>query len=371
MYSYNVIIISSIAELREKSEDWDDLLKRSSVNIPLARAELVAQWVEQFANKSIFRALIVEYRGRFIASLPIVGTRKGRIILAGINPSNEWAQSGQLLIDFQEDTFTAINLIIDNFEKLPFSIFWFDFIRSDDPEWVLFKKVLCSRKINSHWLIRYSTALVDVESNFDVMISKCDKKSISNVQKRIKKFYKNIEFDFLCLTNRDEILNSLNDCFDLENKGWKGGNSGGSIIKRGLEGFFHTQASLLCSHDEIILFLLKYNSKIISFEYAICSNNTLYMMKTSYDPNFKNISPGQVLRYLIIVNYCVSTQIRRIDFIGEFMPHQKMWKPHKCNNSQVVIPLSSLHGIIFFYLYDKLMPLARKLKFRFISFLKF
>ena len=40
--------LRSVEELRGAAADWDDLWWRSEAALPTARAELLAQWVEQF-----------------------------------------------------------------------------------------------------------------------------------------------------------------------------------------------------------------------------------------------------------------------------------------------------------------------------------
>jgi len=41
--------ITSVDELRDNADAWDDLWLRSDVETPTARAELLEQWLEYFA----------------------------------------------------------------------------------------------------------------------------------------------------------------------------------------------------------------------------------------------------------------------------------------------------------------------------------
>ena len=92
--------LRSLDELRSASLAWDDLWYRSGTSAPIARAELVAQWVETFSPKAEFRALVVESEGQLVAALPLVGQSKAKLLRVGMLPRNEWLRCGDLLWDW-------------------------------------------------------------------------------------------------------------------------------------------------------------------------------------------------------------------------------------------------------------------------------
>ena len=98
-----VIHLRSLEELRAAASDWDDLWRRSEVTFPTMRAELLAQWIEHFAAGAEFHAIAVQQEGRWVAALPIVRRKIGRLINAGVLPCNEWSSSGECLLDFSAD----------------------------------------------------------------------------------------------------------------------------------------------------------------------------------------------------------------------------------------------------------------------------
>jgi len=362
MSSYNLLILNSIADLCEKSEYWDDLWSRSSVVTPLARANFIVQWVEKFAPKGKFCAIVVQSNNRFLAALPIVETKKAKIISSGMNPSNAWAMSGQFLVDFRENTECIINLLVSGIRNLPFSILWFDYIRFDEPEWILFKRGLDAQNIPSHWLVRYPSAVVKLDKTSGNFLSQFDIKGISKIERKYRRYYSNNNIQFAYTCSRDEVLTLLSSCFELENLGWKGGAKGGSILKRGMDLFVKDQALALCENKELFLFMLKNDDKLIAFLYGILSKKTLFMLKASYNPAFCNYAPGQVLMYLIFSNFCQKNDVLIVDFVGEAMTYQKLWNPIYPLNAQCVLPLSTCSGHFFYLLYIFFMPLKRKLK---------
>ena len=53
----HIIHLTSLDEMRENAAAWDDLWWRSETAMPTARAELIAQWIEQFRPGANFARL--------------------------------------------------------------------------------------------------------------------------------------------------------------------------------------------------------------------------------------------------------------------------------------------------------------------------
>ncbi len=56
MAAPRVLQFDSLAALRAAAPAWDDLWRRSAVAMPIARAEPIAQYVEQFGHRDTLHA---------------------------------------------------------------------------------------------------------------------------------------------------------------------------------------------------------------------------------------------------------------------------------------------------------------------------
>jgi len=357
-------MIKSLADFRRSATLWDDLWERSSCAIPVARSGLISQWVEQFASDSRLVIPVVESGERFLAALPLVKTFKAGIVSTGSNPSNAWTLCGQLLIDTGENADAIMDTLVSAFRQLPFSILWLDYIRFNDPEWILFKKSLNSLNIPSHWLQRYSTAIVPLTapSQQGEPSSRWNKKQVADIRRRLKKYYPPGEYRFEAFRSPDEIQRLLPECFTLENKGWKGNS--GSILRRGMDSFYLQQAVLLAGTGNLTVYTLRLRGELIAFQYCYVAKGHVFVQKLSYDPDVREYAPGQVLQLFINEELCNDDSMHSFDFVGELMPYQKIWNPDETPNGQIVLPLSTVVGKSFFFLYDTLMPVVRKLRYR-------
>ena len=125
MNSLRTIHLTSVADLRAEAAAWDGLWQRSDVSLPLVRAELLAQWVEHFAPRADFHALVVADQSRWVAALPLVSCRVGRLIPAGGLPCNPWAPCGDLLCDAAAaDNDAAMDLLVAAAAELPWPLLW-------------------------------------------------------------------------------------------------------------------------------------------------------------------------------------------------------------------------------------------------------
>lgn len=353
-------ILDSVSLLRQHAEKWDDLWRRSSVSHPGALAEPLAIWVEQFARNIPFRAVVVENPDRFLVALPLIGEKKGKLVSAGVNTSNSWNLSGQLIIDntVEERIPVYLDVMIRGLKKLPFSILWLDYVRQDTLEWTAFREALVRNGVPSQWHERFLTAVFPLDGPFESMKSKWRKKATVKIRKLIEKQYAEKGYSFEILENEKEILDILPACFELEHHTWKG-QVGGGIIRRGMESFYLSLAKYYAEHGLMKLAILRYGGELIAFNYCFTGKNTIYLQKTSYVSEYKDIWPGQVLQYLQNEQLSADPTMKFYDFVGEYRVNQGVWNAQKQANAQVVVPLNGL-GRLFFTFYDTIMPRVRK-----------
>lgn len=358
---YNLTILDSLSDLRDNSKAWDDLWYRSPVATPLARAECIAQWVSHFYPDSKFYAIVVKKGECFLAALPVIETVKAKFISTGMNPSNAWSMCGEFLIVHGDDFETVMDVFVSGLRGLPFSILWFDYLRMNEPQWMVFREALKNNRIPSHWLPRYSVGVVPVQGDFNTLSGTWKKSQIQRIRKKISKFYEPQSYQFKLFENTEDLQEMLPKCIHLEHLGWKG-RHGGSIVKRNMEYFFNIQSQILAKYGAMRLFTLWINDNLIAYKYCFFSKNCFYSLKTSYHPDYAKFSPGQVLQYLIFQSISSGESSFKFDFVGELNDNQKIWNTDESVCGQVVIPISSIFGKIFFMIYNLIMPIIRKYK---------
>ena len=355
-------IIDSIRKLRDRAADWDDLWMRSSVENPLAHAEPIALWMDRFAPDAPFQALTVQEGGRIVAALPLLGQRKAKIVSTGINPSNGWSHCGQLLVDWTnpEKPKEYLDALVCGFKKLPFSILWLDEIRFENPEWMLFREILPTRRIASQWLPRYHSATFSLTGTYEDLKATWKKKQISRLTRLFENEIHPKENAFDLIVDREQIMDILPQCFDLESKCWKG-TEGGGIIKRGMVEYMTRLTKYFLSRECSRIAVLRQQGEMIVFKYCIQGKSTVYSQKTSYLLEYRGLSPGQILQFLMNRKLNADPTVCHFDFVGESGPHQLIWNSQERITGQIVLPANGIVGKTFYFLYDNVMPIVRKI----------
>ena len=118
------------------------------------------------------------------------------------------------------------------------------------------------------------------------------------------------------ISDHDEILNIITR---VENRSWKH-RSGSAIVDKEHQMTFY---KLLMKNfgSRFIFFALFFNDKPICFSMGLLYRNRYYSLKTSYDSDYKKVSPGIVLR-LNLLQYCFDNKFYEFDFSGE----DEQWK---------------------------------------------
>src|SRR5437016_566781 len=107
-----LIHLRTTSELRSMAAAWDDLWLRCETSRPMARAALVAHWVDHFARRRPFQALAVEENGKLVAALPLVTRRVKGLLKVAALPTNAWAGQGDLLLDPAADQSAALEMLL-------------------------------------------------------------------------------------------------------------------------------------------------------------------------------------------------------------------------------------------------------------------
>src|SRR5207244_7663994 len=119
MAAHRVVLYQSPAELCEAAARWDDLWRRSDGVLPNARANFIADFVEQFSPGLRFVAMVVEADGQPVAALPLVEQILKRFVNAGALPANSWCWAGDLMVDLSADVPQALSTLVAELRRLP------------------------------------------------------------------------------------------------------------------------------------------------------------------------------------------------------------------------------------------------------------
>ncbi len=97
-----------------------------------------------------------------------------------------------------------------------------------------------------------------------------------------------------------ELTEWLPRCFELETRGWKGQRGAPIMAKPGTHRFYTELAESAARQRRFALYILLCGTRLVAFEYCLRGHGRIDMLKLSFEPELARVSPGNVLRYLIL-----------------------------------------------------------------------
>jgi dTDP-4-amino-4,6-dideoxygalactose transaminase/CelD/BcsL family acetyltransferase involved in cellulose biosynthesis len=127
-------------------------------------------------------------------------------------------------------------------------------------------------------------------------------------------------------TTSDGLQDLLTQCFEVEASGWKG-TARTAIREDDLtERFYRGLASRLAHRNRLRLFCLLLDDVVVAFEFCVASGGALGCLKIGYDQALHRLSPGNVLREMLL-RAADRMAFQRYDFLGVDTAWKAEWTP--------------------------------------------
>lgn len=353
MNNLRLIHLTSVEELRAAASNWDDLWWRSEVVLPTVRAEMLAQWVEQFKPETAFHALIIADDGRWVAALPLVGGRVGWVIPAGGLPSNPWAPCGELLLDPTTDVDGALDLLMAAAADLPWQLLWLNEAVPESPRWQSFLRACDRAEISTSYHERYRVGRVEIDRTWDIYqkrLSKNHRHSMSRSSRRLA-CEGDVQFEMHSRMAVEEVEPWLQAALEVEDRGWKG-KSGTSVLRTpGMFRFFTRQAEQLAQWGQLETAALRLDGRMLAFVYGFRAKSVYFAHKISFDSHFAAFSPGQLLFHHILERLHSAGGTQALDFMGPLTQALSRWRPATYGVGRVALAPHRLLGRAALYGY--------------------
>jgi len=340
------MFIRSIAELRTHADRWDDLWLRSGTASPLVRAASIAQWLEHFAPTSAFSAVAIEDGDRLVAAIPLVQRRWLGVLPLNGFPTDPWSICGEMLIDPTCDPAVVVPQLLAAFNEHSCLLSVLQSTPLDAPHW----KSFCQVARAAGWGISsyedYHFDCLTVEGSWSDYLqtrSHAHRRHMQNALRRAER-EGGVELRTHLNPPEDEIESLLASGFEIEDRSWKG-VAGSSVLRsQGKFEFYCRQAKQMAKHGQLHLAFLQHTSGPIAFEYGYIAKGAYFSPKIGYDPAYRHLTPGQVLRWLMFKRFFDEQTVREVDFWGPRTEATSKWATHHYVRGRVILASPRIMG---------------------------
>ncbi|HEX4142252.1 MAG TPA: GNAT family N-acetyltransferase [Pirellulales bacterium] len=360
MPDFDYQLLQSVGELRRAAPAWDELWQRSLCANPSARAEPLATWIEHFAPRAPLATVVVRSQGELVAALPLLGSGPG-LLRVGTLPGNCWSSAAALLVDSTVDPEAALDCLIRGLKSLAWPLLRLDAVMPATAAWRDFGSALERARLASLMRPRCRVDQIDVSGDWSTYLASRSHNHRRQVRRLTARAGADVKLHVFDRLEGDELATWLRRGFMIEDAGWKG-RAGSSVLKNPpVFDFYLRQARYFAATGQLRLIFLEHRDRWIAFEYGWQAKGTYSPLKVAYDETARQLSPGQLLRTLLVERFFGDPEMREVDFLG---PSSRATHEFSTGDYPVARWLVAVHplGGPLLKAYRLLSPLARKLR---------
>jgi CelD/BcsL family acetyltransferase involved in cellulose biosynthesis len=335
----DLVQLHSVGEIRAASTSWDDLWARSDCALPTARAELVAQWIEQFAPSARLLVLAVRQNERWLAALPLVTQRLTSVVAVGDVPGNAWTPCADLLVDSSSDAKAVLDRLIAGLRCVPWPLLWLGNVPLECSYWQAFLTALAQSQLAIATKRRLRVGEVEIGSDWEQYVrgrSRNHRRAMRRAADRAAKLG-GVELEVHAANVSSQVEGLLRRGFAVEDRGWKGADGTSVLQSAGMFDFFCRQARQLAEWGQLQLVFLTHQGQDIAFEYGYRAKGVRFTNKVGYDEQFSQLAPGQLLRWRLYEQFHANEDVALVDFVGHLTEATAKWSTRTYALSRLVV----------------------------------
>jgi CelD/BcsL family acetyltransferase involved in cellulose biosynthesis len=356
----DVAIVQDRETLVRLEPEWNALVAQTG-NEPFYRHEYIASWIQSFTPRQPLKLLVGRNRaGRLVALLPLVEERTS---ICGIpatlwaSPTNVHSYRFDLIAVDPASASTAF------LRRLRAEKGW-DGVRLTDVApygraWQLHAAARDAGLPAGVYEAQRST-YISLPSSYDELASGLSAKFRSNLRRRRKLLEKKGRVSVELVTGGPELQGKLEQCFAIEQSGWKGRSGEPANHDPRIHGFYSELARRASAEGSFSLFLLHLDDRPIAFHYGLTQDGVYSLIMTSYDESLHDCSPGHLLVEEVL-KVCIANGRREFDFLGCDLEWKRAWSPTARPHSWLFLFRDSLRGRLLEAIKFRWAPALRRL----------
>ncbi len=330
----------SLSELRRHAAAWDDLWLRSDVTLPTAQARLIATWCESFADGRPFRATVVEEDGQLVAALPLVDQSRMAIRVAAL-PGDHWSSAGDFLLDPHTDRERVCAALLRDLRHHGRRWLWFDAVPIETARWRSLLTALDQRQVAYARRGRFVVNRTRIGSRWEKYLAGRSYNHRRQIRRAAARALKQGALELTCHAwlTPERVEELLTLCFAIEASGWKGRAASAVCDTPAAMAFYLEQGRQLAARGQLRVTLLRLEDRPIAFEYGWEAKGVYCSAKVGYDERFAELSPGQLLRALLMEQFHHDSNVHWFDFFGPASPATSKWATEQYPVDRLVVSL--------------------------------
>jgi CelD/BcsL family acetyltransferase involved in cellulose biosynthesis len=295
------------------AREWDELADRAAAP-PFLRPGWVAAWAAAFVQSPV-RVAALRRDGELVAVVPLMF---GHSVVR--SPTN-WHTPvfGPVVRD--GDAAARLSSWLVGLGKRRISL---DFVDPTTSATQAFEAAARGAHYRPTSRVRLRSPYLELAGMRDGAEQLLTAKRRSNLRRQCRRLSRLGEVTLDVQDGREDLDRRLTEAFAVEGSGWKAARGSAITSRAETLRFYRDVAAWAAGRGWLRIVLLRCGGRPIACDIGIDAHGSHYLVKTGYDPEFRNYGPGVVLRRDAITR-AAEAGLATYEFLGHVTPTKLEW----------------------------------------------
>jgi CelD/BcsL family acetyltransferase involved in cellulose biosynthesis len=361
-----VSLIDNPHALARISSEWNALAERTC-DEPFFRHEFVQTWFENFSPRAPLRVLAAhDSSGRLAAVLPMFEQR-GRVSGVPVKiwaaPNNTHSARFDLIAENRDAAARAFLLYLRKAKG--WDLLRLSEVPPDGRCWQLYDAARRSGCPVGVYESQRST-YIKLPPSFEELQRSMTGKFRGNLRRRRTHLEQKGSVRFEHITGGADLEKKLEECFVIEQSGWKGTRGDAAKGDPAIHGFFSGLAQRTARNGSLSLYRLLLDERPIAFHLGLVRDGVYSLLMTSFDESLRDSSPGHLITEDVLKD-CIESGYREFDFLGCDLDWKRAWSETSKQHTWLFIYADTFKGHLLHSLKFRVTPAAKRILSRWRS----
>lgn len=336
--------------------EWNALLARGPVDLPMIRHEWIAAWLDAFAPGAEPLVLVARTRAGIAAGMAPFLAERRRGVRRLLAPSNDHSCKFEWALG--PDASGAVGAIWTHLrDRVRWDVLLLRDVPRDGPTSTLLEPLArADRHLTGRWESMRSPFVV---LGGGAAEERTSAKFRSNLRRRAKKLQEAGAVALRRAERPGEVDAAMGEFLALEAGGWKGARGTAIALDERLVGFYTRVARDAAERGALAVRILELGGRAVAVHLGMVHRGVYYLPKTAYDEGLGYASPGQLLQREVLAE-CEARGLSRFEFLGPDMEWKRDWEPSHAPHDWLYVYRPSLPGSVMHTLKHRVRPVVKE-----------